>query len=117
MQISDCEKGYKILSVSTGRRMRPADIKILYEHHFCNYRADIFLQTCENLSKTCGDRIPPVLEIRRAYQELLPQKDNENKFDTSTIARMPPEMEALLEKIKNEKTVDKAIEEDDDLPF
>lgn len=115
MELSKVSEGYEILCLAFKKQITESEIERIHQYFFINRDSERFISACKNLSEK-GEKFPNVSEILREMGDVSTEYKVEER-DWSTVTGMPPELRALLDKMKDDKDIDRIIDETDDLPF
>lgn len=122
MVLNECVEGYRILSSAFNKKLKNDEIEKFHQYFFINRDSKQFISACKVLSEK-GEKFPNVSEILREMEDVTIEYKVEER-DWNTVTGMPPELRALLNKMKDDKDIDRIIDDnerksddDRDLPF
>lgn len=120
MVLNECVEGYRILSSAFNKKLKNDEIEKFHQYFFINRDSKQFISACKVLSEK-GEKFPNVSEILREMEDVTIEYKVEER-DWNTVTGMPPKLRALLDKMKDDKDIDRIMDEangidGDDLPF
>lgn len=118
--------GWRIFILGIGKNPDTDVLKdmaiTLYQNIFYDRDGDKFKQACIKLAKEGVISFSPARNILDEMRDISSEYDEERDWDN--VTGMPPELRVLLNKMKDDKGIDKIIDEnerksddDRDLPF
>lgn len=87
----------------------------LYQEIFKNRDGNKFKQACIKLAKEGVISFSPARNILEEMRDISTEYDVER--DWSNVTGMPQELRDKLDKMKDDKDIDRVIDEEDKLPF